>query len=270
MSLTMKPPKLVEGKNPINELDDRSLIMLLGFLVSEVLLFVGVFFWVRPLFIALILPMLTALWQLFASFVVVWKHIFGENSNRKQEKTLEGQSILWTMDMISSELLQGTKLIDMLESWFLLPDNFDSKNTIHVLQMLRYFEYLTAAGDLEKAKCIGEKLLELEDIRTLSREIKNGYQCEMIFLKIITGESKESVDKLCTEEINKYIYGSRYNIQGYRLRYAYAKFFTRDIKEMEEVKMKFVSESQDYFGVGDVPTEKMLMELVDSRELVEE
>lgn len=141
-------------------------------------------------------------------------------------KSKEARRSFWLLFHINGLITNGTRLKDMPEEWFSIPDDADLNNPL--ICSLAVFDCNRAVDcmDFEKAKKLGEFILE--HAPKMIGVHKNELLCDLLFCKIIGQNRKEEIDKIYTKELKQYIKATSAYPSRQRLLYAYELLVEKD------------------------------------------
>lgn len=128
---------------------------------------------------------------------------------------------------VNSLLSGGIRMKDMPEEWFILPADADPGNYLHasvrIMEGSRYMDKLDFDGAYTCFDSIRPYFPEL--IEFYRREVS----CELIFLKILKGQTKTEIRRMFTPDMQDYVKRyEKYMLNKKRLLYAYALLIERD------------------------------------------
>lgn len=165
----------------------------------------------------------------------------------------------WIQMKVNKLQSDGTRLKDMPEDYFVLPDTCDMGNPlIDALKMLS-FQRKIDEKDFAGAREAGERLMKEPDLLEL---YKNMLRCELLFLELIGPCRTEVVEGLYTAELKKYLKQVKGYPSAHRLVYAYAVRYAHDDEMAEKAKEAFEGVIEKYPMEGEIQLERELMEVV--------
>ena len=169
----------------------------------------------------------------------------------------------WIQLAVNKLGCDGVEIKDMKEEWFEIEDDKvleDALATaIGVLKVSRFI----SRDEMEKAKSYCRFLLN--NSRKIEGILINEIKCEMLFLEIVCGCNKGAIERLYDKNLKKYINKTKGYVQRQRLLYAYNKFVACNDVEAETAKAKFYKVAEKFPNLGEVSTEKKIMERLEGK-----
>lgn len=179
-------------------------------------------------------------------------------------KSEQSRRALWILLTISAQMAQSRRLKDLPDEWFELPEKYDFSDTLSanvaLYTLTRHIEH----RDFEKAKELAENILN--EGQQLIELLKNEARCELLFLKIIRRpdeKQEESIERLFTPELEKYIEACKTQLSKHRLMYAYEKLISGNDEKAKTYLESFRKSFRTHPYEGDRELEQELVELVD-------
>lgn len=178
-------------------------------------------------------------------------------------KNREARKAFWRQLYINGLITKGTRLKDMPEEWFSLPENANLNNGI--ISSMGVFACSRAIDemDFQKAREIGNTMLENSD--GLMGIHRNLLCCELLFCEMIGENRKEEVDRLYTKELKKFIKVTAAYLSTIRLMYAYYLFIEQDEEKAEKQLVAFEKASRFYPHECEVKGERELLSYVQKK-----
>ena len=177
-------------------------------------------------------------------------------------KSKEARFSFYLQLKIEALLIKGKRLKDMPYEWFDLPKDLDLKNSINLARKILRGNYYLDKKDFNKAKEIYNEILKDEDILTF---YKLELPCEVIFCELMTEGNRETIDKLYTKKLKKYIEKNGVMISKLRLQYAYYSLFEKDFNKATKVREKFNKTLKTYPSKAEILAEEEFMKMIDEK-----
>lgn len=159
-------------------------------------------------------------------------------------------------------LMQGVRMKDMPDEWFMLPEDSDLGN-IHICTML----YLQANRLVDMGKYQeAEEWIEwtLKNAVGMIEMYRLELRCECMYLKIILDKCEEA-EALYTEELAKYIRATSFFMSRRRLMYAYYHLIKKDGAKAERELQAFEKIKKTHPYKADLEMEEELIEEVERK-----
>lgn len=159
-------------------------------------------------------------------------------------------------------LIEGKRLKDMPEEWFVIPDDSDLKDvntgTMIYMQIARMLD--GCEFDIAKEKI----QWTLEHAKGMLGLHKNELKCELIFCNIMSGEYEEA-EKLYEYEMKKYIDTTKSWLSRRRLMYAYYLLVEKDEEKAQKELKVFNKIKKTSPNTGEIKGEEEMLEFIDAR-----
>lgn len=158
---------------------------------------------------------------------------------------------------INCEAQNGTRLKDMPDSWFLVPDTIDFKNPLEVSIPLSAASRLVDELEFEEALKMFEDIYSYKDsiIPLYRKEI----ECELVFLFLVCGKTDEA-KTLLTPDLKRYIVTYR-NVMSSKQRILCAidLYIDNNREKADEIYRNVLSHKNDYLMQGEVISDIAIM-----------
>lgn len=156
-------------------------------------------------------------------------------------------------------LIEGKRLKEMPEEWFVIPDDSDLKDvntgTIIYMQIARMLDRCEFDIAKEKIQWTLEHAKGMLDLH------KNELKCELIFCYIISGEYEEA-EKLYEYEMKKYIATTGTWLSRTRLMYAYYLLVEKDEKKAQKELKLFDKIKKTSPNTGEIKGEEEMLGII--------
>lgn len=159
---------------------------------------------------------------------------------------------------VNALLAKGTRIKDMPEEWFNLPEGADLNNPIMAAIACMKGSYYQDKKDFERAK--EEFNYALENCNNLLGIYKNEIHCELLFYEILGDKNLDKINELFTKELKKYIKVSKHSISKKRLLYAYELLINKDENAAKKYLSEFEKLAKTYPYKGEVEGERELIQ----------
>ena len=174
----------------------------------------------------------------------------------------------WLVLYINAQITKGLRFRDVVLQEQLDFLNSDDPNDEHrnnsVIASARTFQigWLMDMQRFKEAKNFIEHFLKSTE--KLPEIYKNELNCELLFLELIDECRKEEIERLYTEDLQKYIKATASYMSRQRLLYAYFKLFLNDETQATKTLEKFNKTCTFTPLIGEIAAERELIELVDN------
>ncbi|MDR1588604.1 MAG: hypothetical protein LBS51_00210 [Oscillospiraceae bacterium] len=167
----------------------------------------------------------------------------------------------WLLLRINTLTQQGARFRDMPAEWFDIPDD-GLNDTITTVIALYRFSYLLDKHDFAEAKILAELLLNGAD--KMLEIHKTELRCELLFLEIIGECRVEEIERIYDKKLKNYIKATGVYVSHQRLLYAYEKLVVNDEGNAQKVLDRFQKACLTYPNVGEIESERDLIEVIDN------
>lgn len=178
-------------------------------------------------------------------------------------KDLEAKRAFWLQLYINGLIANGTRLADISEELFQLPENADLNNPIICTIGVYKCSYLNDKKLFDEAREMCEFMLE--DAPGLLEIHRNELRCELLFYEIMGLCRREEIDKLYTKQLKNYIKATSLYVSRKRLMYAYALLLEEDASKAEKELDGFERAAKSYPYEVEVQSERELIALIDEK-----
>lgn len=250
----MAPPRLVEGKMPVALYNLGGILM--GLIASGVFAALCLAFENVPL-----------LWTGFAIIAIVGvalalinaiplKGGYNDGSNLLYlRKNPDAVYALWLQLAVNAYISMGTRLKDMPAVWFEKRDNEDLGNNImSAVAVLRVNRFMDGMK-LEEARAEAERILKDGSVITMYKHL---LRLELIYIGLVKGDT-ESVDRLYTTELKKFMRAMKAFPSVPRTEYVYALLYEKNPQHMAEKKAAFEKAAARYPYQHEMESERELI-----------
>lgn len=177
------------------------------------------------------------------------------------KKDAYSRHVFWLMLQVNGLQSSGTRLRDMPEAWFALPEQPRYGSYMHM-----YAALLRAGWHMDR-KELAQATECLELIRPFAPKLAMLYrlewQCEMLFCELMGARRSDEVEVLYTKELKKYVGKcERYQPGKKRLLYAYALLVEKDIAKADRLFAEAQRLADRSPNTGEAKSELELMEWV--------
>jgi hypothetical protein len=178
-------------------------------------------------------------------------------------KDKEAKRAFWLQLYINGLNANGTRLADINEEFFQLPEKADLNNPLICAIGVYKFSYLHDKRLFDEAKEMGEFMLENAP-GTLEIH-RNELRCELLFYEIMGLCRKEEIDRLYTKQLRNYIKATSLYVSRKRLMYAYALLVEEDASKAKKELENFERTARTYPYEVEVQGERELIALIDEK-----
>jgi hypothetical protein len=180
------------------------------------------------------------------------------------QKSEISRRAFWALLTVNARMALGERLKDLPEKWFEVTEGYDFNDTVQANVAALRLSRLIERHDFAEAKALAERILR--EGEKLIELLKNEVRCELLFLEIIGEENpkrQDSIERLDTHELKKYIKSSENQLSKHRLMYAYEKIVSRNDELAQKYAESFEKSSVTHPYAGDLKSERELMGIVD-------
>lgn len=167
----------------------------------------------------------------------------------------------WLQLYINGLIANGTRLAEMDEKLFKLPEEADLNNPIICTMEVYKCCFFHDKRLFDEALATSEYLLE--NAPGMLAIHKNELRCELLFYEMIGQCRKEEIDRLYTEQLRRYIKATSLYVSRRRLMYAYALLVERDKSKAATELESFEQTAKTYPYEIEVQGERELIEIID-------
>lgn len=258
----MMPP---EGIHPVPYVLYNLGGVLMNFIVSASCLLLLFVFSFTSFFSVIILATLAASGILIVLTNGIPMVVSGVPNDGKNLFTLKkddyARHVFWLMLQVNGLQSSGTRLRDMPEEWFVLPEQPRYGSYMHM------FVALLRAGWHMDRKELAQATECLDLIRPFAPKLAMLYrlewQCEMLFCELMGACRSDEVEALYTKELKKYVGKSeRYQLGKKRLLYAYALLVENDTAKADKLFAEAKRLAERSPNKGEAKSELELIEWV--------
>jgi len=169
-------------------------------------------------------------------------------------KSAAVRKAFWLQLYASGWVASGRRIGELPAEWFPLPEGDALDNplccTVGVLRYDRQFDRHDFSGARETCEYM------LQNGHGMLGAHRDELRCELLFLKILSGCSKEEADAMLTPELQKYIRLTGYYVSRKRLFYAYELLIDRNPAAAEAALLAFEDTAKRYPYASDVANER--------------
>lgn len=164
---------------------------------------------------------------------------------------------------ITERLLEGQRLKDMPNEWFVLPEDTAMKNSMRATEGVLIANRLVDEHRFEEAEKLMAHLLEMESgIVGLHRSL---LFFDRLFVELIGEARQEVISSLYTKELQKSALMLKSTLTVSRTLYAYALIVKKDPAEAKKWKALFEKTAATYPYKNEVTAERELLALAEKR-----
>lgn len=175
-------------------------------------------------------------------------------------KDKQARRALYLQLYINGMQSNGTRLKEMPEAYFELPDNPDLTNPLIVAIGVFKCNYLHDKQEFTEAESYAKYLIN--NAPGLLGIYKNELTCELLFYEIIGLCRQDEIEILYSKELEAYIKGTSGYVSRRRLMYAYEIFVNNDKDRANKELEEFDKAATKYPYTGEIEAEWELIEFV--------
>lgn len=255
----MIPPKEKDGKVPV-------VLYNLGGVIANIIL-AAIFAILYYLSLKVILLALIFLFSAIVSFVIALTNglpldvggIPNDGMNVIYLLRDKTASIAFRNQLsMNSEQAKGTRLSDMPDEWFTLPENADMQNvhcaSIAVFAASRTMESMDFSSAEREIKALLASDCKMASIH------RNLLACDLVYCRLVLDGAKAEISSLLTIEQQKFMKTMKNFPSVLRTEYTIALIRDKDAEKAENIKQKFEKTIKTYPYYQDAEQEKKFME----------
>lgn len=164
---------------------------------------------------------------------------------------------------INGLIANGTRLADINEELFQLPEKVDMNNPLICAIGVFRCSYLHDKKLFDEAREMSKFMLE--NAPGLLEIHRNELRCELLFYEIMGSCRREEVDNLYTKQLKNYIRATSLYVSRKRLMYAYALLLEGDVSKAQKELESFERTARTYPYEVEVQCERELIALIDEK-----
>lgn len=169
----------------------------------------------------------------------------------------EAMHSFWVQLKTVEQISKGIRLKDMPDEWFVLPSDEAMKNSMVSVKGVLACNRFMDAKDFERAREAIMHILHTENgIIELHRRM---LICDLVFIEIINGATKQEIDELLDKKQKKFIKRMKNNPSVMRVLYFYTLLCESDSKKAEKIKKRFDAVCKIYPYSSELEIEKDFM-----------
>lgn len=258
----MMPPDLKDGKYPFIIYNFGGVIMNIIFSTIAILSLIFIKAISYPLNLILILFALAGIFAALTNGIPfkiagIANDAYNVKSMIKDEEAKRG---FYLQLRVYGLLSNGMRFRDMDHSLFQLKEGSDITNPLNTGIRLMEYNWFLDNMDFENArKCIDSLVPYFHKLLPLYTYEIN---CERMFLELIGECNKTFIDRLYTDQLEKYIKDSRFMLSKKRLLLAYEAFYNEDKEEALIHYEEFINIYKNYPINGDADMELMIADWI--------
>lgn len=169
---------------------------------------------------------------------------------------------LWVQMKVSEENVKGTRLRDMPEAWFYIPDDEAMKNGMIAAMAVFYENRLMDRHEFAPAQELADRLLNSgAGLAGIHRSL---LVCDRIYCELIGGGDRALIERLHGKELQKFMKQMGKFPSVIRTQHAYALLFERDEKKAERLRKHFEKVAKSYPYPADLESERELMDIAET------
>lgn len=164
--------------------------------------------------------------------------------------------------LMNDEMLQGKRLSELPEEWFVLGETCQMDNALTTSTVVLCFSRLMETRQFEEAKQLGQHILdeaeELADVHELM------VKAELLFMEILRCEDTAKAKQMY-EKDKKSLMVLKNMPSMQRILYAYYLCIEKDVKKAEQAKAQFEKLAKHYPNPTELADERELIKLAEER-----
>lgn len=255
----MAPPEPVNGRFPVILYNFGGVLM--NVLTGTVFLLLFLVFQRLPLLSAFLL-LLAVTGFFFAVINGVPMRLNAVNNDGYNafslRKTPEAMRAFWIQTKVNELLLQGIRLKDMPDAFFVLPENTSLGNSmvaaLGVLTCSRFMD----AKQFREADALMERLLVVGS--GIAGVHRGALGCDRLYLSIIGQSRCTQPALLLTKELKDFMKAMKHDPSVLRTNYVYALYIEKDSVKAAAFRAQFEKCAKTYPAPVEIQTERELME----------
>ena len=181
-------------------------------------------------------------------------------------KDKEARRALYLQLYINGLQTKGSRLKDIPEEYFELPDYADLTNPLIVTIGVFKCNYLHDKKDFIRAK--EHSVYLIKDAPGLLGVHKNELECELLFYELIGSCREDEIDRLYTKELQTYIKNTSTYVSRRRLMYALEIFANHDKSAADKELEQFEKVARSYPFTAEIEAEREMIKLIDNLAII--
>ncbi len=170
-------------------------------------------------------------------------------------------NVFWRQMKIQEKHAEGVRLKDMPEEWFVVPEEWDLKNSVMAINALFYENRLMDEHKFDEAGRLSDKLCSEEVV--MPKVAKNLVVCDRLYCELVGDGDKEIIRSLLTKEQKAFMNRMKNLSTVMRTRYAYALLYKKEAGVAAKEKEKFEKWAKDDPYESDIVMERELLQFAE-------
>lgn len=172
-------------------------------------------------------------------------------------------NVFWRQMKIQEKHAEGVRLKDMPEEWFVVPEEWDLKNSVMAINALFYENRLMDEHKFDEAGRLSDKLRSEEVV--MPQVAKNLIVCDRLYCELVGDGDEEIIRSLLTKEQKAFMNRMKNLSTVMRTRYAYALLCKKEAGMAAKEKEKFEKWAKDDPYESDIVMERELLQIAEIR-----
>lgn len=169
----------------------------------------------------------------------------------------------WIQLTANGELAKGVSLREMPDEWFTMPTDEEMKNSIVATRGVLACNRSMEEKRFDEADAMIAHLLAIESgTIDLYRDLLT---CDRLYIELIGENRAESIERLLTDDLQKFMKTMCQFPSVLRVKYALALLSQKNVEEAEKIKEQFEMLAKSYPFVTDIQAERELMAIAADR-----
>lgn len=169
----------------------------------------------------------------------------------------------WTHMKINEQISMGVRLKDMPEEWFTVPSDEGMKNSMIAANAVFACNRLMDEGRFEAAAEGIDRILNTDN--SVSGIYRRLLVCDRVSIELVTGGSREAVERLLDPEQKKFQKQMKNFISVIRTEYIVALLYEKDNAKAEKIRRAFEKRALTHPYKCDVESEREIIAAADKR-----
>lgn len=170
-------------------------------------------------------------------------------------------NVFWRQMKIQEKFAEGVRLKDMPEEWFVVPEEWDLKNSVMAMSALLCENRLMDEHKFDEAGRLSDKLRSEEVV--MPKVLKNQIICDRLYCELVGDGDEEIIRSLLTKEQKAFMNRMRNLSTVIRTRYAYALLCKKEAGMAAKEKEKFEKWAKDDPYESDIVMERELLQFAE-------
>ena len=178
-------------------------------------------------------------------------------------KNPEALRSFWVQLKVSQQQVQGCRLRDMPEEWFLIPSDAQMQNGVIAVMGVFVCNRLMDQHCFEEAERLMRRFLEMDTgMAGLHRQLM---YCDRMYCEMIGENRRSEVNRLASQRQKTFLKTMKHYPSVLRTEYTYALLSERDMRKAEAMRERFEKAAAVYPYPSDIEGERELMEIATER-----